>query len=340
MSIIRGPRPQSRFTMVSNAIVQRRDMSRRAKGLLVELLSHRDGWSTDSTALAEAGPEGRDAIRTTLRELEEHRYLVRIKRQDARGRWRTDSYVFDEPVPPGYDPVELLAGPDDPDDTGLSTGSDDRDDLDGDQYEPLFDSTAFAQVAPETGSQAPVTPTPENPASVHPTVGFSGGSNKTTENTPVVTEGGKPQVARDTPPPPGEIPGSIAPAPPGRLPGWDEYGPIEPRCPEHVGRLDDPPCRRCAETRERWQVAEPQRAAARRRAISQAEIQADRRERALKAPPETARAALERARQQLSASKTPAPPSPGASQAPSETQAPVQQPRGASPGPDEPQEAP
>ncbi|MFJ8158862.1 hypothetical protein [Streptomyces sp. NPDC094468] len=71
------------FTMVFNAAVRDRRLSRRARGLLVEILSHRDGFGVSEAALVAGGPEGRDAIRKALRELEECGYLHRHQPRDG-----------------------------------------------------------------------------------------------------------------------------------------------------------------------------------------------------------------------------------------------------------------
>jgi hypothetical protein len=70
------------FTQVFNKAVRDRRLSRRARGLLVELLSHRDGYGISIPALVAAGPEGRDAIRSALAELEKYGYLHRSQERD------------------------------------------------------------------------------------------------------------------------------------------------------------------------------------------------------------------------------------------------------------------
>lgn len=74
------------FTQMGNQAARDRRLTRRARGLLVELLSHRDGYGISVPALVAAGPEGRDAIRTTLNELEQHGYLHRVQTRDGQGR--------------------------------------------------------------------------------------------------------------------------------------------------------------------------------------------------------------------------------------------------------------
>jgi hypothetical protein len=85
-------------------------MSRRAKGLLVELISRPPEWQTSASRLvrkewnetrgksqAKIG-EGLDAIRDDLAELESYGYLEHQKIKDSDGRWSSRIIVFDTPV--------------------------------------------------------------------------------------------------------------------------------------------------------------------------------------------------------------------------------------------------
>lgn len=96
--IVRSKRPDHHFSIVDNATIRDHRLSWRARGLLVYLLSMPDGWTVRSEHLAAQGTEGRDAIRSALRELEANGYLVRRKYQDAGGRWRSDSIIYDRPT--------------------------------------------------------------------------------------------------------------------------------------------------------------------------------------------------------------------------------------------------
>ncbi|GAA3265225.1 MULTISPECIES: hypothetical protein [Streptomycetaceae] len=73
------------FTMIFNAAVRDRRLSRRARGLLVEILSHRDGFGVSMASLLAGGPERDGALTTALRELERYGYLHRERERREDG---------------------------------------------------------------------------------------------------------------------------------------------------------------------------------------------------------------------------------------------------------------
>lgn len=110
--IQRGPRRADNFTILSNAVINDARLSFRARGILLFLLSKPADWRTRSEAITGQSPnEGRDAVRTAMRELERYGYLVREKIQDDRGRWHTLQTIFEEPVDPSADPGPENPGP-------------------------------------------------------------------------------------------------------------------------------------------------------------------------------------------------------------------------------------
>jgi hypothetical protein len=98
VKVVRSPRPKRNYLVVENAVLQDARISFRALGVLTELLSRPDNWSSDSESLAAGRKEGRDAVRTALRELKTVGYVKQERRQDkATGKWETVMYVFDSP---------------------------------------------------------------------------------------------------------------------------------------------------------------------------------------------------------------------------------------------------
>jgi hypothetical protein len=103
LTIIRAERPNTKFAIIRNEVLQDERLSFRARGVLASILSRPDNWRCSAWDLAKEGIEGRRAILTALTELETHGYLVRSKSQDEAGRWSTSSYIYDSPVDKGVD---------------------------------------------------------------------------------------------------------------------------------------------------------------------------------------------------------------------------------------------
>ena len=97
MSIIRSPRPDSHFAIYSNDVIRDTRLSYKARGILLELLSRPDNWRISADALAANGIDGRDSILSGLKELRDLGYIVTTRVQDDKGRWITESTVYDEP---------------------------------------------------------------------------------------------------------------------------------------------------------------------------------------------------------------------------------------------------
>ena len=98
--------PKRSFTTLPNATTRDKHLSWAAMGILSYLLGLPDGSRTSVRQLAGLRAEGRDRVAAALRQLEEARYLRRVKRQGPTGRFTTDYEVFDapyvdEPAAPG-----------------------------------------------------------------------------------------------------------------------------------------------------------------------------------------------------------------------------------------------
>lgn len=92
--IVRSPHPQRDWTAFENTTLRDRRLSMKARGVLVWLLSMPADYRVSSDQLAKVGPDGRDAIRSALTELEATGYLVRrrVRTDDGTFTWETTIY--------------------------------------------------------------------------------------------------------------------------------------------------------------------------------------------------------------------------------------------------------
>lgn len=90
------------YVQIPNAWLRDARLSRRARGLLAELMTHRAGWHITVASLQKTGPEGRDAIRGAVLELAECGYLQRRQTQGAGGRFNEIEYEISDPTVVGF----------------------------------------------------------------------------------------------------------------------------------------------------------------------------------------------------------------------------------------------
>ena len=92
------------FTQLPNVWIRDERLSYAARGVLANLMSHDPGWRVSIEALAKASPQGKDAIRTAVAQLEQHGYLVRRKaRMGMPDNWEIcDPSGLHEPALIGY----------------------------------------------------------------------------------------------------------------------------------------------------------------------------------------------------------------------------------------------
>jgi len=85
------------FTTIDNRWIRDARLSRRARGLLTELLSHTAHYKVSVSSLVKQGLEGRDAVQASLHELEEFGYLRRDRIHDDQRRYKSMHYVLRDP---------------------------------------------------------------------------------------------------------------------------------------------------------------------------------------------------------------------------------------------------
>ncbi|MGP5050184.1 hypothetical protein ACTXI9_01620 [Brachybacterium alimentarium] len=89
---------EDHYTQLPNRWVRDGRLTLKARGLLAQLFSHRAGWRVNVAALVDANPEGRDAIRGAILELETHGYLTRTQNvDDESGKFGGVEYVLTDP---------------------------------------------------------------------------------------------------------------------------------------------------------------------------------------------------------------------------------------------------
>lgn len=85
------------YTVVSNHHLRNKNLSCAAKGLLTFMLSLPDDWDYSIAGLEACLKEGKKAIRSMLKELEQEGYLVRTKTHSEKGRFAYIYDIFEEP---------------------------------------------------------------------------------------------------------------------------------------------------------------------------------------------------------------------------------------------------
>ena len=96
MCIIRvSKKANGKFAQVDNRYLQSPLLSLKAKGLLTYLLSKPDNWNIRLSELQKNNADGRDAIRSTFKELEKYGYMKRVVTRDKLGKFHTDYTVYE-----------------------------------------------------------------------------------------------------------------------------------------------------------------------------------------------------------------------------------------------------
>ncbi|MFI6494322.1 hypothetical protein [Streptomyces sp. NPDC050564] len=83
--IRRGAMAADQFTQIANGLFRDTNLSYKAKGIFGHISTHRDGWQVTIADLVRLGPDGREAVRAGLKELETDGYLIRerLRRPDG-----------------------------------------------------------------------------------------------------------------------------------------------------------------------------------------------------------------------------------------------------------------
>lgn len=101
---------QNNFSIVSNAIIRDTNLSLKARGLFILMLSLPERWEFSVRGLSKIAGEGVDAIRSGLKELEKQGYLLRERERKANGRLGDMEYtLYEEPQKPAQEEAKQEA---------------------------------------------------------------------------------------------------------------------------------------------------------------------------------------------------------------------------------------
>lgn len=101
MSVIRIHKNKN-FTVMGNIHLRDKELSLKAKGLLSVMLSLPDNWTYSIGGLCSICKENETAVKSTLKELKEKRYVIVVKHKPTKennGRFTYEYKVYDEPQP-------------------------------------------------------------------------------------------------------------------------------------------------------------------------------------------------------------------------------------------------
>lgn len=89
------------YTVMANHHLRNTALSLKAKGLLSLMLSLPEDWDYTTKGLARICKDGIDSICSTVKELEEHGYIIRHRIRNEKGQMTTVEYIImEQPKPP------------------------------------------------------------------------------------------------------------------------------------------------------------------------------------------------------------------------------------------------
>lgn len=113
MSIIRI-RKEEKYSVIANSVLQDKNLTWEARGIMAYLLSKPDGWECRNYDIVNQGPAGKHVIQRVLKELQEAGYIHRYQKSDGHKlEWMTEIYETpalntffrNTDIPPAEDPT-------------------------------------------------------------------------------------------------------------------------------------------------------------------------------------------------------------------------------------------
>lgn len=85
------------YTVMSNTHLRDDKLTLKAKGLLSQILSLPEDWRYSIAGLTKLNSDGKDAVRSAIRELEKAGYIERRKIQDEHGHFLVEYTIYEIP---------------------------------------------------------------------------------------------------------------------------------------------------------------------------------------------------------------------------------------------------
>ena len=86
----------SKFTIVSNQLVEDERLSWKAKGVFIYLWAQKSDWNFYVSEVAKHSTDGRDSLRSALAELEKYHYLARTRERKDDGTYGAMDWLIDD----------------------------------------------------------------------------------------------------------------------------------------------------------------------------------------------------------------------------------------------------
>ncbi|KRO14221.1 hypothetical protein IV64_GL001705 [Lactiplantibacillus xiangfangensis] len=90
---------QNNYTVIDNAIIRDKSLSWKAKGVFAYLWSMPDDWEFYETEVMTHAKDGRDSLRSAIKELQDHHYMQRTRSRNEKGQVKTSDWeLSDKPM--------------------------------------------------------------------------------------------------------------------------------------------------------------------------------------------------------------------------------------------------
>ncbi|MCD8825400.1 DnaD domain protein [Staphylococcus gallinarum] len=106
MATFRVFKESGSFVTVHKNFIHDDNLTWKAKGILLYLLSRPDDWQVYESELQKHSADGRDSLKSGIKELEKVGYISRTRKRDEKGRLKEYDYsVFEQPIQNGLSNV-------------------------------------------------------------------------------------------------------------------------------------------------------------------------------------------------------------------------------------------